>query len=242
MTKSKPLEVEAAVLGCGMARVEDSTARVLRYRRAAAGVQLGQVQPVHAVVAQQQRGQHADGAAAQHQHPAFGQRSHQGLHRQIDRMQGGGGRLGEGGGHRAQAVGQCDQAAAGDAHALGKGAWPLHAHHRALFAQVVAALQAELAAAAGDQRVAGDALACLPAGRRAVQHRGRELMPQHQAGLAARVVAVEGMHVGPADAGGVDAHQHLAIGQCWLGALVQLHLVGLGVDQGFHGGLAQLAV
>ena len=59
-------------------------------------------------------------------------------------------------------------------------------------------------------------------------------MAQHQAGLAARVMAMVGMHVRAADPGGVDAQHHLAIDQFRFGPVVQLHLVGLGVDQGFH--------
>jgi hypothetical protein len=230
ITKSKLLSARG-----GAARVEGRAAGVLLQRRAAQRVDLGHLQVGHAVVAQQQRGQHADGAAAEHQHAALGQRAHEGAHREVDRVHRGGRRFGQRAGGGRQVVGQRDQALAGNAHALGKGAGPCHADHRAVRAQVVAALQAPVAAAAGDQRVAGDTLAGQPQRRGRLDHRGGELVAEHQPGFAARVVAVVGVHVRAADAGGVDAQHHFVIGKLGLGAVVQLDLIGGGVDEGFHG-------
>jgi len=63
-----------------------------------------------------------------------------------------------------------------------------------------------------------------------------KLMAQHQARLAARVVAMPGVHVRPADAYGLDLQHHVARHQLGHGPLLQLQFAGLGVDKGFHAG------
>ena len=60
-------------------------------------------------------------------------------------------------------------------------------------------------------------------------------MAQHQAGFAAWIVTVEGVHVGTADAYRIDAQHDLSIDQTGLRAIEQLHFQRLGVDEGFHG-------
>jgi hypothetical protein len=69
--------VEGRLAGGPRARVEAVAAGVALDRCAAQRVDLGHAQRGHALVAQQQRRQHADRAAAQHQHAALGQRPHQ---------------------------------------------------------------------------------------------------------------------------------------------------------------------
>ena len=63
-----------------------------------------------------------------------------------------------------------------------------------------------------------------------------EFVPEHETGLAARVVAVPGVHVRAADAHGFDLQHHFAIGQCGVRALLQLQFAGLGVDKCLHEG------
>ena len=94
-------EMEAAIRHGAIMRIEALAAGMVGDGRAAQRVGLGHVQVMHAIVAQEQRRQHANGAAAQHQHAAFRQRAHKAIHRQVDGMQRRGGGLGECCGHIA---------------------------------------------------------------------------------------------------------------------------------------------
>jgi hypothetical protein len=89
---------------------------------------------------------------------------------------------------------------------LGEAAGACHADHRAVDAQVVAALRAELAVTAGDQRIHRD----LAARARSFEDFTRRLVSKDQRRSATRIATVIGMHVRAADPRDIHANEHLA--------------------------------
>ena len=59
-------------------------------------------------------------------------------------------------------------------------------------------------------------------------------LPEDQGGGAAVVVAEIGMHVGAADADGIDPDDRLSRARCGFGFVAQLHGPRAGIDQGLH--------
>jgi hypothetical protein len=155
-------------------------------------------------------------------------------HRQVGRVPRSGCRLGERSAARRQILRHGDQRRRGDAHELGKGTGARHADHRAVGAQVVAALHAVVASAARDQRVAGEARADSKARHRRLGDAPDELVAEHEARLAAWVMAMPGVHVGAADADGFYLQHHFASSGLRHRPLLQLDFVGLRVDEGSH--------
>ncbi len=113
---------------------------------------------------------------------------------------------------------------------LRKAAGTGHADHRAVGAQIVAALDAEFAMAARDQRIDGDT----PATAGARQDFAGQLVAENQRRNAPGIAAVISVHVGPADAYGVDANEDLVDRRRRLRLVAKNHFVGARVDQRFH--------
>ena len=129
---------------------------------------------------------------------------------EVDRVDGDPERLEQRPGDAVQRLGQRVQPAGRPAQVLLQAAVPAPVTGEPhVGAEVRMALAAQIAVLARDRRVDGDAAA----GQRAGLDNARELVPDHQRGVQARVsdrALVEPVQVGSADADGLDAHERLA--------------------------------
>ena len=174
----------------------------------------------------------ADGTTAEDNEARIGDGADHAVGGEADGVPAAGQRLGEGGMGEWGVIGHGDQVARGHGEALGKGALARgDGDEGAVGAQVLAPLGAVEAGAAGHHRVDGDALAL----HGAVYDRAGSLVAEDEGREAARIGAVEGMHVRPADAHGLDRHDGVAV----LGGGVRDggHFEGVraGVDECAHG-------
>ncbi|MNT45333.1 hypothetical protein D3C72_1819130 [compost metagenome] len=148
-------------------------------------------------------------------------------------MQGRGRRLGQRRRAGRHVLRDRDQAAFGYGHQLGECARPRHAHHGTVAAQIVAALDAEIAIAAVDQGVRRDPFARAAA----ADQFAHEFMAEDQGRIAAGIMPVIRMHVRAADAHGLDAQQRIAVRQGRIRLFAEHEFAGRCVHQGFHGGI-----
>ncbi len=183
------------------------------------------------LVGQRERREQADGAAADDERARLAQGSVDGARRQIDRMQRGGGGLGEGGVSAVHALGNVDQVLRRHRYLLGERTRPVHADEVALGTDVGTPAEAVVTAPAVDQRVDDDAAPAAGAG----EDDARGFVPEDQRRHPTRVVTEIRVHVRAADADGLDADDGLAFGGSGIGLVAQLHALVRRVHQCLHG-------